>query len=279
MTDELTVVMPHFGSAKELEPLLRMFTSMPKSKVVVVDNNPEPTVKQQVYAAKFDYLHCDIPGSYNARNLAIKNITSRYIYFIDSDCIINTDHYENLLKVIKEEPDLVSGEVEILAQGRRGLAFYYDKVFSFQNDLNKHRNQAITATLLVRKKLFEQLGTFDGNLKSGADIKWTKTATNSGFNLKFDNRLDVFHPAREKLSEIIIKQRRVFGGEILSANYSGVVFLKRLLPPIKKWRRIFRAKFVPVHYKVLLLAFSWLLNFILVFELLRLKLGFGAERR
>jgi glycosyltransferase involved in cell wall biosynthesis len=279
MIDEFTVVIPHYGTNKELSHLLEMFSVMSVGKLIVVDNNLQPTLEDQVVDAGFDYLHCDKPGSYNARNRAIKDIKSRYIYFIDSDCIITTRHCEDLRKVVEEGHDLVSGEVEILAQERRCLAYYYDKTFSFQNDVNKQRNQAITATLLVRSRLFKELGCFDGDLKSGADIKWTRNATDTGVALKYDKRLNVSHPPREKISEIISKQRRIFGGEILSTKNIALLFFKRLLPPFKKWMRIIFKEAIPVQYKLGLLAFSWFLNFIFLLEFFRIKMGFEAERR
>lgn len=279
MIDDVTIVIPHYGSATELSPLLSKFARMSVGRLIVVDNNPQPMVEMQVIAAGFDYLHCGKPGSYNARNYAITKIKSRYIYFIDSDCIIDFGHCENLRKVSAEGHDLVAGEVEILDHGRRGVAFYYDKIFSFQNDVNKRLKQATTATLLIRSELFNKIGHFDGDLRSGADIKWTKMATNSGVRLCYDGRLNVSHPPRDKISEIIMKQRRIFGGELQSRKMMLPLLLKRVLPPINKWQRIFKAKSVPFYYKILLLGLAWLINLLFIIEFCRLTLGFDAERR
>ena len=101
----------------------------------------------------------------------------------------------------------------------------------------------------------------------------------SGIQLRYDKRLNVSHPPRRNISDIIMKQRRIFGGEILSTKQKSFVFLKRLLPPVNKWKRIIISDSIPARYKLSLFGFAWFLNLIFIIEFLRLELGFVAERR
>ena len=84
-----------------------------------------------------------------------------------------------------------------------------------------NRGVAATANLFVKAEVFESIGLFPDNVKSGGDVQWTARATEKGFLLVYDAQTIVYHPAR-LFGELLVKLYRVgIGmGQILIAKNS-----------------------------------------------------------
>lgn len=60
--------------------------------------------------------------------------------------------------------------------------------------------------------MVESAGGFDSSLKSGGDVKLSKSISSSGGAIVYLSSMIVAHPTRGNVKDILKKQRRVVGG-------------------------------------------------------------------
>lgn len=102
----IDVVIPSLGRPGYVKQVLRDLsgqTKLPK-KVIIIEQNPEPSSKTEFNFLEgnwpFDIVHHFIhkTGACNARNLAMKEISSEFIFFADDDIRLPEDLLEKSLK-------------------------------------------------------------------------------------------------------------------------------------------------------------------------------------
>jgi GT2 family glycosyltransferase len=62
------------------------------------------------------------------------------------------------------------------------------------------------------KQLFETVGLFNQNMKSGGDLEWGKRAFQLGSRARYSPNAIVKHPSRTSFAQLLNKERRVVGG-------------------------------------------------------------------
>src|SRR5690606_13742066 len=133
--------------------------------------------------AAIKVLHEPSPGSYAARNAALKIAKGDIIGFTDSDCIPDKDWIRNALRYFEDQSlDRLAGRIKIFHMGERiTLAELYETVFAFDQRRNVLRFRAsVTANFFVRRECFDRVGLFDLWRKSGEDFGWNRRATSLG---------------------------------------------------------------------------------------------------
>lgn len=109
---DVCIVIPTFRRSEGLEAALKSLflqnIMSQNTRVLVVDNNPEPIEKPltEMLSSQFnheiEYLHEANAGVSNARNAAMKLARdSRYIAFLDDDMLVSPDWLSSLLKTSK----------------------------------------------------------------------------------------------------------------------------------------------------------------------------------
>ncbi|MEX2428338.1 MAG: glycosyltransferase [Bacteroidales bacterium] len=246
---KVTIIVPVFNAQSTLAKLLNSIVELnyPKEQlqVLFVDNmssDKSPDIVRNFGDVEL-LFETKLQGSYAARNKAIEAAQGEIIAFTDSDCIVSPGWLnEGLEEMMANNIDIVAGNVEFFYE-KKSAAEIYDSLVNMQNEINvRERKIGKTANLFVRKHLFNEIGLFDANLRSGGDVEWTKKATDAGFTISYASKAIVYHPARN-YKELIIKQVRVGRGQMKLWFKDG----KR-----KKWiaNRIFSG-FMPVHFKAL----------------------------
>lgn len=170
-------------------------------------------------------------GAYTARNLALARARGEVVAFTDADCAPRPDWLSGGLAAMEElGADLLAGEIDVPLSERPGPAELLD--FARYLDQQRAVEEAgfgATANLLVRRRVFDELGPFLGETISGADRELCQRATAAGFRLAFSPRARVVHPPRRRPLAVA---RRGFRDGVARAQ------LRRLgfdLPAI--WRR------------------------------------------
>ena len=198
----LSIIIPVYNDNAGLKKLLPtlMKQSYPKEKyeVIVVDNGSNQNVTEVTQHFEVKLLtENDIQSSYAARNKGIQHARGEVFVFIDSDCRAADDWlYEGIKKMHEAVSDLVGGNVVFSFSEKKTSAEYYDAIIFLRMDEKIKRGICGGANMFVKKSVFDSIGMFLSNVKSGGDVLFTKKATVSGFKLVYAPKAIVYHSTR-----------------------------------------------------------------------------------
>jgi glycosyltransferase involved in cell wall biosynthesis len=243
----LSVIIPVYNDQDRLIMCLRALEAQTLAaedfEVIAVDNGSREPIA--VETASNTRIVTELrPGSYAARNTGVEHATGTVIAFTDADCIPDPTWLSEGLTYLDDHPDVsrVGGRVEIFAQDpdHRTPAELYESVHGFpQEQYVTNRGFAATANLLVRNSVFEVVGPFDADLRSGGDVEFGQRSTDMGHTLDYLDAMLVRHPARRTLKELSAKQQRTIAGARDLAISSGEptpyplsAVLRSMIPPL-----------------------------------------------
>ena len=198
----LSVIIPVYndntGLKKLLPTLMQQSYPQDKYEVIVVDNGSNQDVSEVTQHFEIKLLtENDIQSSYAARNKGIQHARGEVFVFIDSDCRATDDWlYEGIKKMHQAGSDLVGGNVVFSFSEKKTSAEYYDVIIFLRMDEKVQRGICGGANMFVKSSVFDSIGMFPSNVKSGGDVFFTKKATISGFKLVYAPKAIVYHPAR-----------------------------------------------------------------------------------
>lgn len=247
---EVSVVIPVYNNSKGLATLLRalLIQTYPKKyfEIVIVDNGSKDGTLEVArdFQSKTNGLievltENSIQSSYAARNRGIMNSQREVIAFIDSDCFPIPEWIEKGVSALEDQDaDLIGGRIKFLFPTKASAADIYDSLTYMQmKTVIEIHGSAPTANLFVLRRVFDKVGLFPQNLRSGGDIILTGRATRAGFKLKYAPEVLVTHPTRGLL-ELIKKKYRTAGGHLQIWQSEGIGgrealkrFLRYLFPP------------------------------------------------
>lgn len=185
-TSFVSVLIPVYNDIERLEICLGSLDQQtyPKNlyEVIVVDNGSDDNIEELV--GNFDqiaYTYEDQPGSYAARNKGISVAKGDIIAFTDSDCIPKPDWIESGVSNILAAPNcgIVAGKIDIFFKNsaKPTAVEVYESVKSFNQRYNVENDKyGVTANLFTYKTVFENVGPFNSELKSGGDAEWGKAS-------------------------------------------------------------------------------------------------------
>ena len=183
-----------------------------------------------------------VPGSYAARNAGLRQARGDYVAFIDSDCVPHETWIEEGIAAALREPNLgiVGGRVEIDVDdcSRPSAAALYERMFSFNQELNTMQGTCIAANWLSSRSILECFGGFDASVKSGGDSKLSRRISQAGHTVLYCDTMVVYHPARGTLRALTAKRRRVVGGKWATATGPGPKAIR--LAAVLTWDAILR---------------------------------------
>lgn len=217
-----SIVVPTFNDSERLKRCLSSLESQsyPKQfyEVIVIDNNSEEDIKgivEQFNQAQIAYENRR--GSYAARNKGISVARGTIFGFTDSDCIPAANWIEKGIENLLKTPDcgLVAGEVQLFFKNPQKPTVFevYDSMnFLRQKYYIENYKFGATANLFTSKKVFEAVGLFNPDLKSGGDSEWGKRVFAAGYTQIYADDVLVAHPARYQWKEIRKKAVRVTEG-------------------------------------------------------------------
>ena len=218
----VSVIIPVYNDGRRLQYCLSALEKQtyPKEsfEVIVVDNNSDERIGPIVN----EYPHAVLtyeqqPGSYVARNKGLSIAKGEIIAFTDSDCIPAVDWIEKgVSKLIQTDNcGLVAGKIELTFQNakRPTPVEIYESLTAFdQKNKVESFKHGVTANLFTYKRIFEKVGLFNPELKSGGDVEWGKRVYHYGYRQSYAANCCVQHPARRTLAQLFFKTSRVEGG-------------------------------------------------------------------
>jgi glycosyltransferase involved in cell wall biosynthesis len=219
----VSIVIPVFKGADSLFQCLaaldRQVYPRGRYEILVVFNDTEDHSDAPLLQNCFvKYLHEPRPGSYSARNRGILAANGSILAFTDADCIPDPRWLNRGVQALVDNPRsyFVAGSIEFIpvATSRKSAAQLYERIIYFrQKTYVCEYGFAATANMFVRREVMDQVGLFEGTLKSGGDVDWGLRAKSLGFTGVYEPSAIVRHKHRTFL-ELLAKARRVAGGVV-----------------------------------------------------------------
>lgn len=181
-------------------------------EVLIVNNDPSDSVPADLRLPHNAFLINERkPGSYAARNAALKIAKGKIIGFTDSDCIPHKHWIKNAVEFLTKHASYsrVAGPVQIIQKSAKpSIIERYNQLYAFPQEwLISNGGGSVTANLFAYKFVFDSVGGFDETLMSMGDKYWGMKAEAAGFKIGYSENVSVLHPPRS-LSELIKKERR-----------------------------------------------------------------------
>lgn len=253
-------------------------------EVIVVNNHPADQLPAGwTLPGNCRMIQEGKPGSYAARNSAIRIARGEIIGFTDSDCIPSREWIREAVACFADPScSRIAGRIKLFYRGPElSMAEQYEQIYAFNQDIYVKRDgMGVTANLFVRKVLFDQVGLFNEELLSGGDYEWSVRAGKAGYGIAYAEKAVVLHPAGHRMSQLVRKARRVGGGQALFMNgtrnpvASFFHLLYDLRPPIKSWRLIrVKGKGLSFYQKLRAGGVRYYLSVVSAYEKFRVRTG------
>lgn len=206
------VIIPHYDDTVRLARCLAALQPQLTAEVeaVVVDNGSTQSLDHLRAAyPRIIFLTEMRKGAAMARNLGVAATTAPYLFFLDSDCVPETDWIATAM-AIRDRADVIGGTITVFDEtpAPRSGAEAFETVFAFDNRLYiQNKGFSVTANLLTTRRACDATGAFRPGLSE--DLDWCHRATARGFVLIHDDRLRVGHPTRSEWRALRSKWMRL----------------------------------------------------------------------
>lgn len=290
----VSVIIPVFNDVERLAQCLAALEQQSyaadRYEVIVVDNGSRNSIAPHV--APFPHAITEFEpraGSYAARNRGLESARGDILAFTDADCVPSPQWLQEGIQVLQApHARLVGGRVEVFARkpGQPGAVELYEMLYAFPQDVNVRAGFSVTANLLAKRLVFDQMGSFDAGLKSGGDRDWVARAVAAGNCLLYSETALVRHPARYSLWQLRQRSARFAGGDFdrahrgsLSLRRARIETLLKLKPPLSVTRQVLFAPHTgSLKLRLNVLGVAYFANLTYAIEWLRLELGATPRR-
>lgn len=197
-----------------LEALGRQTYPRDRFEILVVDNGSHDNTRDVVRRYAVTLLAEEgVRSPYAARNLALRSAQGSVIALTDADCAPVPEWIERGVATLeREDAALVGGEVKFFFSPRKTYAEMFDSIANLEMRRSiTRRGVAKTGNLMVRREVFDVIGPFQAEIRSGGDVLWTGAATRRGFKLVYAPQMIVHKQARQ-LRSLLKKQYRIGQG-------------------------------------------------------------------
>lgn len=188
-----SIIIPVYNDSTELEKVLQgigaQTCSREQYEVIVVDNGSTDNTRDLVqrfgdviYIIEDQYTK----SPYSCRNRGLEVAKGGVIVLLDGTCIPEPDWLEKGMVCLEETgADIVSSHVIFDFRGRVTAGKLYDSNNLSTESGMKSNGVAKTASLFIKKKVFDKVGRFPEGVRSGADVRWSYRASGMGFTMEF----------------------------------------------------------------------------------------------
>ena len=219
---KFSAIVPTYCDAEQLERCLKALEHQTLAsqdyEVIVVNNNADDDLEPLIERfSKASLIVEPKPGSYSARNAGLDIARGEIIAFTDADCIPEPDWLEKGGARLASTPNcgLVAGNIRLFYRDPNAPnpCELYEQLFAFpQKQFLEKDHYGATANVFTYRKVIDDVGGFDSELKSGGDLHWGQKVYAAGYAMVYAPEVCINHPARDSIQELHKKLRRVVRG-------------------------------------------------------------------
>ena len=158
-------------------------------------------------------------GAFLARNAGISAARGRVLAFTDSDCTPTSSWLAEGYKAVRTHDFrvLVAGRVAPY-YGRKTDVAIFESAFSFRQDRYVAAGFGATGNLWVPADIVRTIGVFDPAMLGAGDVEFGLRARGANVPIVYVPECIVGHESRAGLYDLLVKERRLAGGEVLLAR-------------------------------------------------------------
>ena len=225
----ISIIIPVYNAAKFLERSLGsvLKQSYRNLEIITVDDGSTDDSLELLnsFAAsdsRVKVIHKENGGSSSARNAGLKIATGEYIGFIDADDYIEYDMYENLARLLDEDPKADVSQILSCEENENGeLIKAFGDGFTdeeqqtgrdFFRALLLHRGDSSFCTKLFRREFFEGFSFPEGRLNEDFDLL-----------VKMSEKLELLKVCREPGYHIVLSTQSNTRGAYRQSFYENVM--------------------------------------------------------
>lgn len=177
--------------------------------IFVNDHSTDDSVERVQRFAGVRVLQSPQRGAGAARNVGWRGASADHVWFVDADCVVEPAALE-LLQQRLADPQVaaVGGSYVNLQPGQLVADLIHEEMVARHESMGHDVTFAITANLLCRRAVLEQLGGFDESLRLAQDLDLAYRIVSSGSKLAFDDASRVGHFHETSLLRYCYKQAR-----------------------------------------------------------------------
>jgi glycosyltransferase involved in cell wall biosynthesis len=235
----VSVIIPYFGNRhSDLQHCIQCVESQQypaqKLEIVVVDNNSLPSITTDSLGTdRVSILHEPFPGSYAARNRGISSSSGAIVAFTDADCAPTSTWLKDAIQELAQLnlKAAIGGKIvfSFRSNGNPNIWELYDSLIHLrQQDYISGNKFAATANLIVPRHYFTEIGMFNQVFYSGGDREWGERLHSHGGSIVYSDTAIVLHRARSTAREVVAKNRRGVGAELIRVRLDGASRLRIL---------------------------------------------------
>ncbi|MFB2878173.1 glycosyltransferase [Floridanema aerugineum] len=300
----VSVIIPVFNDAVGLKRCLESLKNQtyPENlyEIIVVDNGSD--AEQNIADVVASYHQAILtsesqPGSYSARNKGISLAKGTVIAFTDADCIPAADWIEKGVKILIQNPKcgFVAGKIQTCFKepNQPNYIELYESLWYplLQKEFVEKDHFGATANVFTFASVIQEVGMFDSSLKSNGDREWGQRVYHAGYQPLYAEEICVSHPARNSLSQLYSRARRIIGGRYDLQQKQESSFLKRniiflinvvkyAIAPIAMlgFNLLLDKRLKTPTQKVQVSLVMFFVSYVYVWEMIRLKSGKTSHR-
>lgn len=217
-TPDLSIVIPTYNSEKTIVDCLESLECQKTEKsfqIIVVDSSNDHTVEiienKFPFVTVFAFSRRKYAG--DARNIGVSHSTAPIIAFMDSDCTVNENWVDQVIRAHEGTHDVVGGTIlNGASKNLTGWAYYFCEFnLWLPSDTIREIPEIAGCCLSMKRRIFDEYGPFiEGTYCSDTALHWKMLR--DGIKVLCIPSIKVYHTAhctvRSLLSHIFSHRRQ-----------------------------------------------------------------------
>ena len=184
---KFSVIVPVFNSQRHLKESLDSVMAAVKSygnaELIALDNGSTDDSYQILQREYGQAQICSVPGWTIAalRNRGAELASGEYLSFIDSDCVISTNYFDEALRLFQSVDADATGSMCVLPDTANWIERSWHALHVRRKD--GYVNYLNSGNLVVKRSAFDQVGGFNASLVTGEDAELAERLRSADFKI------------------------------------------------------------------------------------------------